>query len=108
LPRTACRHRFRLHPHCDRVAPGDHVGARRAPATTPSGDTALMQDALRNGLVTVAEFVPKLLLFLVILIVGILIAKAVGKALSAILERGWLRPGRGARWGQEGLGQQQV
>jgi len=46
-----------------------------------------MQDALRNGLVTVAEFVPKLLLFLVILIVGILIAKAVGKALSAILER---------------------
>jgi hypothetical protein len=46
-----------------------------------------MQDALRTGLSTVATFVPMLLLFLVILIVGIFIAKAVAKALSAILER---------------------
>ncbi len=46
-----------------------------------------MQDALRSGLSTVATFVPMLLLFLVILIVGIFIAKAVAKALSAILER---------------------
>jgi len=46
-----------------------------------------MQDALRSGLSTVATFVPMLLLFLVILIVGVFIAKAVAKALSAILER---------------------
>jgi len=46
-----------------------------------------MQDALRTGLSTVATFVPMLLLFLVILIVGIFIAKAVAKALSVILER---------------------
>lgn len=46
-----------------------------------------MTDALKNGLTTIAEFVPKLLLFLVILVVGILIAKAIAKALSAILER---------------------
>jgi hypothetical protein len=46
-----------------------------------------VQDALNNGLSTIASFVPKLVLFLVILIVGILVAKAIGKALSAILER---------------------
>lgn len=46
-----------------------------------------MQDALKDGLSTVASFVPKLLLFLVILVIGIFIAKAIGKALSAILER---------------------
>jgi hypothetical protein len=47
----------------------------------------LMRTALDNGLSTIALFVPKLVLFLVILVVGILIAKAIGKALSAILER---------------------
>ena len=46
-----------------------------------------MRDALRDGLSTVAEFVPKLVLFLVILIVGIIIAKVIAKALNAILER---------------------
>jgi hypothetical protein len=46
-----------------------------------------MKDALRDGLSTVAEFVPKLVLFLVILIVGIIIAKVIAKALNAILER---------------------
>jgi hypothetical protein len=46
-----------------------------------------MRNALDNGLSTIAQFVPKLVLFLVILVVGILIAKAIGKALSAILER---------------------
>ena len=46
-----------------------------------------MTDALKNGLTIVAEFLPKLLLFVVILVVGILIAKAITKALSAILDR---------------------
>ena len=46
-----------------------------------------MKDALRDGLSTVAEFVPKLVLFLVILVVGIVVAKVVAKALNAILER---------------------
>ncbi|WP_246856055.1 mechanosensitive ion channel family protein [Nocardioides xinjiangensis] len=46
-----------------------------------------MRDALRDGLSTIAEFVPKLVLFLVILVIGIVIAKVVAKALNAILER---------------------
>lgn len=46
-----------------------------------------MRDALRDGLSTIAEFVPKLVLFVVILIVGIIIAKIIAKALNAILER---------------------
>lgn len=46
-----------------------------------------MSEALNNALSTIAGFVPKLLLFLVILVIGIVIAKAIGKALSAILER---------------------
>lgn len=43
--------------------------------------------ALSDGLSVLSEFVPKLLLFLVILIVGLLIAKAIGKALAKLLER---------------------
>lgn len=46
-----------------------------------------MRDALRDGLSTIAEFVPKLVLFLVILIVGIIIAKVIAKALNALLEK---------------------
>lgn len=46
-----------------------------------------MRDALRDGSSTVAEFVPKLALFLVILVVGIIIAKVIAKALNAVLER---------------------
>jgi len=46
-----------------------------------------MKDALRDGLSTIAEFVPKLVLFLVILIVGIIIAKLIAKALNAVLEK---------------------
>jgi len=46
-----------------------------------------MEDALRDGLTTIAEFVPKLVLFLVILIVGMIIAKVIGKAISAVLEK---------------------
>lgn len=46
-----------------------------------------MRDALRDGLSTIAEFVPKLALFLVILVVGIIIAKVIAKALNAVLER---------------------
>lgn len=46
-----------------------------------------MNDALENGLSTVATFVPRLLLFLVILIIGFIIAKVLAKAVNAILER---------------------
>ncbi len=46
-----------------------------------------MKDALRDGLSTIAEFVPKLVLFLVVLVVGVIIAKVIAKALNAILER---------------------
>ena len=46
-----------------------------------------MEETLRSGLATVVEFVPKLLLFLVILIVGLLIAKGISKALDKLLER---------------------
>ena len=46
-----------------------------------------MKDALTSGLTTVANFVPKLVIFLLILIIGILVAKAIGKALSALLTK---------------------
>jgi len=46
-----------------------------------------MEDALRDGLTTVVEFVPKLVLFLIILVIGIIVVKAIGKALSALLEK---------------------
>jgi len=46
-----------------------------------------VDDALQNGLSSVATFVPKLLLFLVILVVGILVAKLLSKAVNAVLER---------------------
>ena len=46
-----------------------------------------MLDSIAAGLSEVARFVPQFLLFLVILIVGLLIAKAIQKALSALLTR---------------------
>lgn len=46
-----------------------------------------MEDALRDGLTTIAEFVPKLVLFLVILIIGFIVAKVIAKAIGAVLER---------------------
>jgi hypothetical protein len=46
-----------------------------------------MLDTIQAGLAQVAEFVPKLLLFLVVLIVGLLIAKAISKALNKLLEK---------------------
>jgi|tagenome__1003787_1003787.scaffolds.fasta_scaffold20950695_2 hypothetical protein len=46
-----------------------------------------MDDALRQTWNTVATFVPKLVAFLVILIVGWIIAKVLAKAINAILER---------------------
>ena len=46
-----------------------------------------MEDALQNGLSTVATFVPRLLLFLVILVIGVIVAKVLSKAVNAILER---------------------
>ena len=46
-----------------------------------------IENALRDGLSTVATFVPKLVLFFAILIVGWLIAKALMKVVNGILER---------------------
>jgi Conserved TM helix len=46
-----------------------------------------LETGLRDGISTIAEFLPKLVLFLVILVVGLIIAKAIGKALSALLEK---------------------
>ncbi len=46
-----------------------------------------MEETLRSGLATVIDFVPKLLLFLVILIIGLFVAKAISKALDKLLER---------------------
>ena len=46
-----------------------------------------IQAALRDGFSTIAEFLPKLVLFLIILVLGILIAKVIAKALNAVLER---------------------
>jgi hypothetical protein len=46
-----------------------------------------MKDALTSGLTTIADFVPKLVMFLVILLVGWLVAKALAKAANAVLER---------------------
>jgi Conserved TM helix len=46
-----------------------------------------MKDALTSGLTTVANFVPKLVVFLLILVIGILVIKALSKALSALLEK---------------------
>jgi uncharacterized membrane protein len=43
--------------------------------------------ALRDGLSLVATFIPKLLLFLIVLLIGWLIAKALRKAVNAVLER---------------------
>jgi hypothetical protein len=46
-----------------------------------------VKDALTSGLTTVADFVPKLVVFLLILVIGFLVAKAIGKALSSLLTR---------------------
>ncbi len=46
-----------------------------------------MQDALTNGLSTVAAFVPKLIGFLLILIIGFIIAKVIAKAIAKVLEK---------------------
>jgi len=46
-----------------------------------------VSDSLKAGLTSVLLFVPKLLAFLAILIIGILIAKAISKAVGQILER---------------------
>lgn len=46
-----------------------------------------LTNAVGNGLSTVATFVPKLLIFLLILVVGLLIAKALSKAISTLLEK---------------------
>ncbi|MFC5381998.1 mechanosensitive ion channel family protein [Aquipuribacter nitratireducens] len=46
-----------------------------------------MREALTSAYVTVVDFVPRLLLFLVILLVGWLLARLLAKALARVLER---------------------
>ncbi|BBX68937.1 mechanosensitive ion channel family protein [Mycolicibacterium psychrotolerans] len=46
-----------------------------------------MEDALRDMWRSVATFAPKLVMFLVILIIGVIVAKLIGKAVDKILER---------------------
>lgn len=46
-----------------------------------------MEDALENGLRTVAEFVPKLVGFLLILVIGYIVAKMIAKAIGKLLEK---------------------
>ena len=46
-----------------------------------------MEDALDDALRAVVTFVPKLVLFLVILVIGVIVARLLAKAVNAILER---------------------
>jgi len=46
-----------------------------------------MKQALTDGLSTLAEFVPKLIGFLLILIIGLIVAKLIAKAIGKVLER---------------------
>jgi Conserved TM helix len=46
-----------------------------------------VRDALTSALTTIATFVPKLVLFFVILAIGVIIAKVLAKAVDTILER---------------------
>ena len=46
-----------------------------------------LENGLRDGISTIAEFLPKLVLFLIILLIGLLIAKAISKAANALLEK---------------------
>ena len=46
-----------------------------------------MKTALNDGLSTIAEFVPKLIAFLLILVIGLIVAKLISKALSGLLEK---------------------
>lgn len=46
-----------------------------------------MRDAVQNGLNTLAVFVPRLIGFLLILVVGIILAKLIAKAIGKLLER---------------------
>jgi Conserved TM helix len=46
-----------------------------------------LENGLRDGISTIADFLPKLVLFLIILLIGLLIAKALSKAANALLEK---------------------
>ncbi len=46
-----------------------------------------MTNALNDALRAIALFVPKLLAFIVILIIGLIVAKLIGKAIDAVLEK---------------------
>jgi hypothetical protein len=46
-----------------------------------------MDNALTRALADIATFIPKLVLFLVILVIGVIVAKVLAKAVNALLER---------------------
>jgi small-conductance mechanosensitive channel len=71
--------------------PGDEESAR--PPDASSGPTVKeisvdgFIDALNEGVATIARVLPKALLFLAILIIGFIVAKAISKAVNAVLAR---------------------
>jgi len=46
-----------------------------------------LTSALSSGLSTIANFLPKLVVFFLILVIGLFVAKAIGKALGTVLEK---------------------
>ena len=46
-----------------------------------------LTDAFTSGLTTIANFIPKLLIFLIILVIGVVIVKALSKAIAALLDK---------------------
>ena len=67
-----------------------------------------LETPVRDGITTFTTFVPKLLGFLVILLVGYFVAKIISKVVDKLLETRRLRPRRRARRHQEGPRQEQV
>ena len=46
-----------------------------------------MEDGLKNALISIGEFIPKLIGFILILLIGLFIAKLIAKAVGKVLER---------------------
>ncbi|WP_198413627.1 MULTISPECIES: hypothetical protein [unclassified Cryobacterium] len=66
----------------------DYIVPTRRPNPTLEVDMPIeFAAALAGGLATLIDFVPKLLLFLVILIVGLVVAKLISKALARLLDK---------------------
>src|SRR6478672_7720431 len=73
--------RGRLHPHQELRSSIGVAGF------LPVIERFMMDDALQQAWNTIAVFVPKLVAFLLILVIGLIIARVLAKALNAVLER---------------------